>query len=476
VSKKKLLLSIIPFVLGMTFFVVLQLGMEGVVPVAASEPLKQTQAVQAQSGSGDFIYGDPRPDAPELAYRGAYSVGVRTLQVSNPDQVDILNYDADTNPDPRYTRVLTIEVWYPADIPLGVQELVTYTDVLGLSNDPSRPNTPFQFLGRALRDANTDGTDAPYPLVIVSHGYPGSRHMMTYLTENLASKGYIVVSIDHTESTFDNVGDFSSTLLNRSLDQLFVLDQMAQMGQDSGNFLYGLVDADHTAIIGYSMGGYGALNSAGAGYNPSGAIYSWVPGDHLSVRAEGSVTYTASLDSRLKAIVACAPWGQGSFYGFPLQTWTESALADITIPSMFIVGNRDDVAIYDDGGWGVRRIFSDTVNSDRYMLVYQNALHNIAPNPPPPEAEASWPEYERYSEPAWSNARINNINQHFITAFLGIHLKGEDYESYLDVVPMSNDGVWGVDYWKGFTNRTALGMQMEAHHVSIMTYLPLIMK
>ena len=35
---------------------------------------------------------------------------------------------------------------------------------------------------------------------------------MTYLAENLASKGYVVAAIGHTDSTFDNVGDFSSTL------------------------------------------------------------------------------------------------------------------------------------------------------------------------------------------------------------------------------------------------------------------------
>jgi hypothetical protein len=32
-----------------------------------------------------------RPDAPELAAYGRYPVGVTTLQVSNPGQLDILN-------------------------------------------------------------------------------------------------------------------------------------------------------------------------------------------------------------------------------------------------------------------------------------------------------------------------------------------------------------------------------------------------
>lgn len=76
-----------------------------------------------------------------------------------------------------------------------------------------------------------DPSQAPYPLIIVSHGYPGTRYMMSYLTENLASKGYIVVAIKHTESTVVNKADFSSTLLNRPKDTLFTLDKIAAMGQ-----------------------------------------------------------------------------------------------------------------------------------------------------------------------------------------------------------------------------------------------------
>ena len=70
------------------------------------------------------------------------------------------------------------------------------------------------------------------------------------------------------ESTYNDAGGFQSTLLNRSSDILFVLDQIAGMGKPgSHNFLSGLVDADNTGLIGYSMGGYGVLNAAGGGYS-----------------------------------------------------------------------------------------------------------------------------------------------------------------------------------------------------------------
>ena len=113
--------------------------------------------------------------------------------------------------------------------------------------------------GSAARDA--DPADGSFPLVILSHGYPGNRYLMSHLAENLASKGYVVVAADHPESTYDDQQAFASTLVNRAVDQRFLLDSMAGLEDEIG----AITDADRTAIIGYSMGGYGALIFGGAG-------------------------------------------------------------------------------------------------------------------------------------------------------------------------------------------------------------------
>src|SRR5690349_2353183 len=81
------------------------------------------------------IFGDMRPDAPELAPRGEYGVGVRTLSVTHSDQIDILNA-TDASSAPTYDRTLTLEVWYPATIPEGETPLVTYDETLGRADDP----------------------------------------------------------------------------------------------------------------------------------------------------------------------------------------------------------------------------------------------------------------------------------------------------------------------------------------------------
>ncbi|MBT8314859.1 MAG: dienelactone hydrolase, partial [Maribacter sp.] len=219
--------------------------------------------LSAQDG---FLYGDPLPDAPELSVRGEHALGVRTLEFIHKDQVDILN--SKEGNDPLYDRKLTVELWYPAEVPSGTDALVSYEEVMGTRGDSLRPLIPFSFKGRALRDAKPKANKGKFPLVIVSHGYVGSRYLMTYLTENLASKGYVVVAIGHTDSTFKDAAPFQSTLLNRALDIQFVLNEMARLGKEGSNDqLSGLIDTDNTGIVGYSMGGYGVLNVAGAGYS-----------------------------------------------------------------------------------------------------------------------------------------------------------------------------------------------------------------
>ena len=401
-----------------------------------------------------FVYGDLLPDAPEFACRGDYSVGVQTIDLIHKDQIDILNYRKSS--DSLYNRPLKVEVWYPTEITDDIEELVIYEDVMGNANSPDRPIIPFTFPGKAIRSAKPELNGGPYPLIIVSHGYTGSRLLFTYLTENLASKGYVVVSIDHTESTFMDAAGFNSTLLNRSLDVLFVLNEIARTSENNNSFLFRMVNADLTALIGYSMGGYGVINVVGAGYSPRAAqLFGSISGGStaLNRRVVGDPEFEASIDPRIKAVVAFAPWGMQR------AVWNEEGLAGIKIPSLFIAGSEDDISGYEKG---TKAIFDGAVNSDRYLLTYIDARHNVAPNPPPPEslqAGIHIDEYLRYADSVWDQRRINNINQHFVTVFLGIHLKKmESYTPYLDVVENAND-----ENWHGFKPRTSVGLQL--HHI-----------
>jgi predicted dienelactone hydrolase len=324
--------------------------------------------------------------------------------------------------------------------------------------------TTVSLYGKAVRNAGADATGGPYPLIIMSHGYPGNRFLLSHLGENLSSKGYVVVSIDHTDSTYESQLAFGSTLVNRSLDQLFVLKEMAKLNtSDPDKTLQGLVNANNTALIGYSMGAYGAINTVGAGVSAAAVAlpvaYGGVPNGALAIRQKGNVTYEASLDSRIKAVVAFAPWG------YNYNVWDAAGLAGITTPVLYVAGSVDSTSGYSPG---VRNIFQGSVNTTRYLLTYDNANHNAgAPIPAPKETRTlmcgggAWACAEHYTDPVWDNVRMNNIAQHFATAFLNKYMKSDaTMDSYLDLVPNSIDGT-GTTYWKGFAASTAAGLHLE---------------
>ncbi|MFG6516997.1 alpha/beta hydrolase family protein [Sulfitobacter sp. 1A13496] len=403
------------------------------------------------------------PNAPELAAYGDHAVGVRTLEMVNPGQIDILAIDpAADKPEemPRYDRPLTVEMYYPAAE--GAEGETSFKAYL------RDGTTEVTLEGQAMRDVDP-ATGETFPLVLISHGYPGNRYLLSHLAENLASKGYVVASIDHTDSTYRTQAAFGSTLVNRSLDQLFVLEQMAQKAADGGDFA-GLYDAENTGLIGYSMGGYGAIITAGGGVTEASVGYTWGgPHGTLGIHQAGSKTHDALPDPRIKTAVAFGPWGMNR--GF----WDAEGLAGVQIPMLFIAGSQDDTSLYENG---IRAIWENTSNVDRALLTYMNAGHNAgAPMPAPEEAyyfseDKGFNISEHYTDAVWDTARMNNIAQHFVTVWMDSHLKGDEAKAaYLDLVENSNDGVWSVEedgtekedhsYWKGFPEGTAKGLMYE---------------
>ena len=404
------------------------------------------------------------PSAPALAAYGDLPVGVRQLELTNPNQIDILAIDpaADKPAEmPRYDRPLTVEVWYPA-----AEDATGDTKLKAFLRDGK---TEVSLTGRAMRDAEYATPDAPYPLVLISHGYPGNRFLLSHLAENIASKGYVVASIDHTDSTYRTKAAFGSTLVNRSLDQLFVLSEMAALSAEGGA-MAGLFDADNTGLIGYSMGGYGAVITAGGGVTAASVAYPWGgPHGTLGIHLAGSETHKNLPDARIKTAVAFGPWGMNT--GF----WDAEGLSGIQIPMMFIAGSQDDVSLYENG---VRAIWEGATGVQRTLLTYVNGGHNSgAPMPAPKEsfrddADLGFNVSEHYTDPVWDTARMNNIAQHFVTAWLDQYLKADaEKAAFLDLVEDSNAGVWSMEedgtqkedhnYWSGFAKGTAKGLKYE---------------
>lgn len=390
-----------------------------------------------------------RPDAPELATMGDHATGITTLEFINPDQLDLANASAEEIPT--YDRNLTVEVWYPAE---ADNSDTAVRDTTVMTRDAE---TEAVLRGNAVRDAAPHSSGERYPLIIVSHGYPGNRFLMSHFAENLASKGFVVASIDHQESNYHDQGVFASTLLHRSLDQLFVVDQMAGLSDGSSHQFSGLIDADNTGIIGYSMGGYGAIISVGGGLSEAATDLPFGSAEQmaaLEARQLSNPDYAATVDPRIKAAIAIGPWGNQ--HGF----WDAAGLANIDVPVMFMGGSVDDVSDY---AGGIKPLYEGLRGVDRYLLTFEDGNHNVAAAmPAPQEVYATGEGFGHYADAVWDNTRMNNIAQHFATAFFDQYLKGTDRAEYLDLIERADAGdeEEGTT-WTGFNQRDALGLTFE---------------
>ncbi|MFB0980356.1 MAG: acetylhydrolase, partial [Alteromonadaceae bacterium] len=123
----------------------------------------------------------PADVVPELAEKGNYDVGVRTIEIINPAQ---FNPSTQASED----RKLTVEVWYPSNG--NIKNIKTSYE------DETRSGIKFSIQADAFRDAPVyiAESGSKFPLVVISHGYTGYRTIMYYLAEHLASNGYVVAA------------------------------------------------------------------------------------------------------------------------------------------------------------------------------------------------------------------------------------------------------------------------------------------
>ena len=135
---------------------------------------------------------------------------------------------------------------------------------------------------------------------------------------------------------------------------------------------------------------------------------------------------------------------------------------------MIVAGSEDDVSGYD----AIRTIFDETTGTTRHLLTFEGANHNAAaPMPAPQEAWDDPSTFGHYADAVWDTARMNNILQHFVTAFMDLHLKEDAAKAdYLDLVQNAENGTYAMEdgeptadhtYWKGFPERSAKALRFE---------------
>ncbi|MCY9590544.1 acetylhydrolase [Paenibacillus chitinolyticus] len=210
---------------------------------------------------------------------------------------------------PKNDRELMVRVWYPAKPQPGKGELLfpedpvqfktykeNFSGVFGL---PAFILDYWKYTrGNSRLNAELLPASAPYPLVLISHGMGTGSVLHVSQAENLASHGFIVAAIDHTYSTAATLfpdgritGFETKTPANDfyayakrvgavwAADIQFVLSEMEHLNQDPESSLKGMIDVNHTGIMGHSFGGGTAFNvtyssdKIKAGIDMDGTLY-----------------------------------------------------------------------------------------------------------------------------------------------------------------------------------------------------------
>ncbi|HJZ88444.1 MAG TPA: alpha/beta hydrolase [Polyangia bacterium] len=326
--------------------------------------------------------GLPMPDAQvrpvqDPAQPGPYAAGVRTVMMTDPSR----------------NRSFAVDVWYPAASSSSGQANQYRLEVFGLAL-ASLPSP-------ARRDAEP-AAGAPWPLVLFSHGFGGIRFQSFFLTEHLASHGFVVAAPDHPGNTLADVffggGNALQSAIDRPLDLAFVLDQM--IAGSAGVPL--TVDPTRVAATGHSFGGYTALK-------------------------------VAQQDPRIRIVFPMAP-------GFRMGA-TPDFVANLLRPIALFGGSLDHTCPFDDNQ---RRPY-DLAAPPKFLVEVMGAGHlDFSDLCEVPIAVAFIRDgcNAQNIDPTLVRARVATLSAAFTLRFL---LGDPRYDAYLD--PAYVTGLGNLQYW-----------------------------
>lgn len=270
-----------------------------------------------------------------------------------PDQVGPYGVGATTYSftDARGTE-LTVEIWYPAIVD-DQAEADDYGD--------------FSLAWDAHRDAPPDLRGGPYPVVAFSHGYGGVRYQTAFLTERLASHGFVVVAPDHPFGTlFDLDSDRTSEVaIGRPTDVSSALTAILELPADH---LVADVGLDGPmGMIGHSFGAWTTLVVGG------GVLDLDFAKAHCAAQNDPGCRFIADLadldsvagavpDERVIVTAALAPGGAYAF--------GTTGLLDVADP-LVIGGRMDGDLPYDNE---IRPVF-DALGDPKTLITLERAGH-----------------------------------------------------------------------------------------------------
>lgn len=188
----------------------------------------------------------------------------------------------------------------------------------------------------------------PAPLVVISHGVGSSRNTFDYLARHLASKGYAVATVEHSDTSATQVANYFGGFADPPSPELFyqrpaditaLLDAIAVEPAFAQR-----IRLTNVGLVGQSLGGYTVLASAGAALDFAYAGQSCDRFDAELLPFNLSLLLQCSLltipinevpikDDRIGAVLAINPVSSTVF--------GPAGMAQLDLPVMVVAGNND---------------------------------------------------------------------------------------------------------------------------------------
>ena len=217
---------------------------------------------------------------------GPYKIGTRTFEMVDKSRKEI--YSGKDEP-----RRYMIQVWYPANVKptdkrapwmenakIFAPAIATYIELPSFFLDHlALVKLP------AYKDAEVATAENPFPVILFSHGWNGFNAQNAGQALELASRGYVVVGVQHTYGAVITVFPDGTTAPNNpnALPQdahdpnyeevaRVLVDQWAGDLADTLDFLFsedtsnpfaGRLDANRIGVYGHSTGGGAAIQFCG---------------------------------------------------------------------------------------------------------------------------------------------------------------------------------------------------------------------
>ncbi|HXR47277.1 MAG TPA: choice-of-anchor tandem repeat GloVer-containing protein [Candidatus Limnocylindrales bacterium] len=191
---------------------------------------------------------DPQPTGP-------YPVGTFSMELTNSR---------------RSNAKFMVTFWYPAVAQAGFLP-VKYEDPQAAvpANYGKFSSQAAAFFSHSLSNAPLATNLSVYPVVLYDPGATGDRRENTAMTEDLASWGYVVVSLDPADATISvfpdgtvvygqtlppTIAGYVAAIEGRLLDMEFVLDELESLNAGDPRF-GGRLDLANIGAFGFSLGG-----------------------------------------------------------------------------------------------------------------------------------------------------------------------------------------------------------------------------